>query len=89
MLDIFITKTKTLPNHDDDGTHEETFNYVARLQNGVLLISAIKKNENNEDIEVLVMEQPWKCNPDGSRAAWVDDADAEQWLEAVKHDLLG
>lgn len=89
MSDIFTTKTRTLPNQDDDGTHEEVFNYVSRLQNGVLKISSIRKNEKDEDVEVLIMEQPWKCNPDGSRAAWTDDADAEQWLEAVKNDLLG
>ena len=89
MSDIFITKTRILPNQDGVGTHEVVFNYVARLQNGVLLVSAMRKNENDEDVEVPVMEQPWKCNSDGSRSAWTDDADAEQWLEAVKNDLLG
>lgn len=88
MSDILTIKTREFT---DPATGDKTYStstYVSRLTSGVLYIHSLRKDEEDNDVEVLVMEQPWKCNPDGSRSSWQDNADAEAWLESVKNDML-
>ena len=88
MSDILTIKTREFTDPNTGDKTYTTSTYVSRLSNGVLYINSLKKNADDEDVEVLVMEQPWKCNPDGSRSQWQDDGDAEAWLESIKHDML-
>jgi hypothetical protein len=71
-----------------DLTITETKKYSSKLSSGVLMISEVITNEDNQETEVLVIQQPWKCHPDGSRENFVDETDAAVWLESVKDSFL-
>jgi hypothetical protein len=88
MSDIITINTKEFKDSATDEIICSTSTYISRLVNGVLYINALRQDQDGNDIEVPVMEQPWKCNPDGSRSHWADDKDAESWLESIKHDML-
>jgi hypothetical protein len=88
MADIITTKTMTVKTLDGQSEETITTNYVSRLINNILFINRIVVDEEGNNKEVLVMEQPWKCNPDGSRSNWQGEEDAEQWLESVKDFML-
>ena len=72
----------------NDLTTPQTKKYSSSLVGGVLMISEIRTNEDNQEIEVLIIQQPWKCHPDGSRENFVDETDAAVWLESVKDSFL-
>jgi hypothetical protein len=88
MSDILTIKTREFIDPITGDKTYTTSTYVSRLASGTLYINSLKKDEEGNDVEVLVMEQPWKCNPDGSRSNWQNNADAEAWLESIKHDML-
>jgi hypothetical protein len=83
----FITEKIIYPDLDDP-TITKIKKYTSALSGGVLLIREIQINEDNQETEVLVMEQPWKCHPDGSRENFVNETDAAVWLESVKDSFL-
>jgi len=62
--------------------------YVSRLNGTVLNISEVRTDEAEQEIEVLIMQQPWKCNLDGSRENFTTEEDAAAWLESVKDSFL-
>lgn len=72
----------------NDLTVTQTKKFSSKLAGSVLMISEIRTNEDNQEIEVLVMQQPWKCHPDGSRENFIDETDAAVWLESVKDSFL-
>jgi hypothetical protein len=88
MSDIITTKTRVYTNPDNNEEIISTSTHISRLVGGTLFIYSLRKDEEDKDVEVLVMEQPWKCNPDGSRSPWQDEQDAENWLEANKQNML-
>lgn len=83
----FITEKIVYPD-PSDLTIIKTKKYSSKLYGSVLIISEIITNEENQETEVLVMQQPWKCHPDGSRENFVDETDAAVWLESVKDSFL-
>tara|TARA_R110001592_G_scaffold173724_1_gene412432 strand:+ start:944 stop:1174 length:231 start_codon:yes stop_codon:yes gene_type:complete len=55
-------------------------NYKVTLVDGTATFSA--KLEDNTWQSGAV--QPWKCEPDGSRVSWTDEAEAVLWYKADK-----
>ena len=62
--------------------------YISTLHGNILNISEIRTDKNDQEIEVLIMQQPWKCHPDGSRENFTTEEDAAAWLESVKDSFL-
>jgi hypothetical protein len=83
----FITEKIVYPD-TSDLTVTQIKKYSSIFSGGVLVIKEIITNEDNQETEVLVMEQPWKCHSDGSRENFVDETDAAVWLESVKDSFL-
>jgi hypothetical protein len=83
-----ITTEKIITPNPADPSVTQTKTFKSRLNGSTLLISEVRTDENNQEIEVLIMEQPWKCNPDGSREHFANEEDAATWLELVKDSLL-
>lgn len=83
----FITE-KIVYSDPSDLTVTQIKKYSSIFSGGVLVIKEIITNEDNQETEVLVMEQPWKCHSDGSRENFVDETDAAVWLESVKDSFL-
>ena len=83
----FITEKIVNPD-PSDLTVTQIKKYSSIFSGGVLVIKEIITNEDNQETEVLVMEQPWKCHSDGSRENFVDETDAAVWLESVKDSFL-
>lgn len=83
----FITEKIIYPDLDDP-TITKIKKYTSELSGGVLLIREVVISEDNQETEVLVMEQPWKCHPNGSRENFVNETDAAVWLESVKDSFL-
>jgi len=83
----FITEKIVYPD-PSDLTVTQIKKYSSIFSGGVLVIKEIITNEDNQETEVLVMEQPWKCHSDGSRENFVDETDAAVWLESVKDSFL-
>jgi hypothetical protein len=77
--------TKTLLNEQNEVI--DSILYRVYFESGVLKINKVTVVDDNE-VETLVMEQPWKCLADGSREEFVDDNDAFDWLESVKNMIL-
>ena len=83
----FITEKIIYPDPVNP-TISQTKKFSSTLVGNILLIRQIVISEDNQETEVLVMEQPWKCYPDGSRENFVDETDAAAWLELVKDSFL-
>ena len=83
----FITEKIVYPDPTDP-TITQNKKYISRFSSGLLVISEVITNEDNQETEVLVIQQPWKCHPDGSRENFVDESDAADWLESVKDSFL-
>ena len=83
----FITEKIVYPD-PSNLTVTQIKKYSSIFSGGVLVIKEIITNEDNQETEVLVMEQPWKCHSDGSRENFVDETDAAVWLESVKDSFL-
>ncbi len=77
------TKLKELP----DGS-SVTKNFKLSYDSGELKVFEQTINENEEVTEVLIIVQPWKCLPDGSRESFSDHEDAFQWFEDSKSWLV-
>jgi len=87
MADIITIKSKTLSSAD--GVEVTiTNNYVSRIINGILFVNRVTTDDAGNTTETAVMEQPWRCHPDGSRSDWKNDDDAAEWLESVKDYML-
>lgn len=52
-----------------------------------LSVFHIMENEDKTETETLVLVQPWKCHDDGSRSDFINEQDAYNWFETVKHIL--
>lgn len=83
----FITEKIIYPD-PDDLTITKIKKYNSTLSGSVLMIREIITSEDNQETEVLVIEQPWKCHLDGSRENFVNETDAAVWLESVKDSFL-
>lgn len=83
----FITEKIVNPD-PTDLTVTQTKKYNSIFSGGRLMISEVITSEDNQETEVLVIEQPWKCHPDGGRENFVDETDAAAWLESVKDSFL-
>jgi len=83
-----ITTTKAYDHQEGDEIVEMTRTYVSRIINGILLVNLLSTDDSGNPKEVLIMEQPWKPNLDGSRSSWIDDNDAAAWLESIKNTNL-
>jgi hypothetical protein len=77
------TKIKEMP---DGNSVEKTFKLS--YYSGELRIFEQTTNEQAENVEVLIIVQPWKCLPDGSRENFVSHEDAFQWFEDSKSWLV-
>jgi len=87
-IKMTFTTKKVIQTNALDPSVTELRTYRSTFNGSVLLISLVTKDENDQEIEQLTMEQPWKCYTDGSRAPFVDENDAQMWLESVKHTFL-
>jgi hypothetical protein len=54
---------------------------------GVLTISEVFIDEENNEQMVPVIIQPHKNNPDGSRVQWADAQEAFDWANSIKHEV--
>lgn len=55
-------------------------NYKVDLASGVATFS-IKLEDNTWELGLV---QPWKCNADGSRTDWTDEAEGVLWYKAER-----
>jgi len=83
----FITEKIIYPN-PEDLTITKIKKYSSTFSGRILMISEIITSEDDQETEVLAIQQPWKCHPDGSREDFIDEADAAAWLESVKDSFL-
>ena len=63
-------------------------NYELKFEFGTLIVSFITENEQGEEQITPTLVQPWKCLPDGSRAAFINEDDAYGWFESAKSYLV-
>lgn len=71
---------------DSEG-NAKTITYKFRLEETILHVSEITVDENNQEVEIPKIHQPWHPKPDGSRSDWIDEADARNWVESIKHTI--
>jgi len=81
-----ITTIKEIP----DAAHPDiikTRTFKSELAGSVLIIKELVVDENNQEVEMLLVTQPWKPNPDGTRSNWINEDDASNWIESIKNTL--
>jgi hypothetical protein len=69
---------------DSDGNVIETKNFELSFEFGTLIVSSVNLGDDGTENISPAIVQPWKCLPDGSRTAFVNEDDAYQWFESVK-----
>jgi hypothetical protein len=80
MLDIMtIEKEKGI---DEEG-NPVVKTYQLSFELGTLVVSEI-----SNDTITPIMIQPWKCLPDGGRDNFADSADAFDWFDSVKDQII-
>jgi hypothetical protein len=84
-----MAKVRTSKNElDAEGNIIETKNFELNFEFGTLIVSSVFVNEQGEEQIVPAIVQPWKCLPDGSRAAFINEDDAYSWFEQVKNEFV-
>jgi hypothetical protein len=85
MDSITIDRVKT----DPEG-NEITKSYHVSYELGTLVVSEItdEKDADGNNKIVPIMIQPWKCLPDGSRDNFADSADAFEWFNEFKEQVI-
>ena len=70
---------------DENGDEIVVKKLNCSFESGTLNISEVRTDENGEEVLVLVMVQPWKCNGDGTNEPFKDADDAFKWAEESTH----
>jgi hypothetical protein len=84
-----MAKVRTVKTEmNDQGTIIQTKNFELSFEFGTLIISSVTEDEQGNEIITPAIVQPWKCLPDGTRAAFVNEDDAYSWFEKVKNDFV-
>jgi hypothetical protein len=84
MAKIRTSKTEV----DSDGNTVMVKNFELNFEFGTLIVSTVTQDEAGVESIVPAIVQPWKCLPDGSRAAFVNEDDAYSWFESVKNEFV-
>ena len=78
-----FTVVKRIEGVDADGndtSENTTTNYVGALNTGTFTVTVD---------DVLVVSQPWKPLPDGTRGEWTDLAEAVLWFQTNSNHITG
>jgi hypothetical protein len=84
MAKVRTSKVET----DEQGNVVQTKNFELSFEFGTLIISSISTDEQGNEVITPAIVQPWKCLPDGKRAAFVNEEDAYSWFEEIKNQFV-
>jgi hypothetical protein len=73
---------------DDKGNELAIKNFELSFEFGTLIISSVVTGDDGKEQVIPSIVQPWKCLPDGSRTAFINEDDAYSWFESVKNEFV-